>query len=365
VITYKYALDEDGSIVSIDDLLVFPNIKLFICPDCGKKLAPRALRSEKVSPHFYHIETKPFKCNPESYLHYVSKRLLAESLKTAEPFLLIWRDDISCINENADWGLCYKEAYRYLNLLEGYTDISLEKKDGDFIPDILLTDPQGGKIYIEIFVTSPSSSKKIESGVKIIEIKVSSEKDIEEIVDTRRIYVDDPRIRVNNFHLSMHEITFDCEGKCLFLSQTDIEGFDDENEDCDLDEERDCYADYDTSQAVSFFERFFEVAKNSEDSGIFAIVAEMMKFYNKGLQALRNRGEMLVKMKSYSEYHIILRQSHEQFVFGVYRGECYATVLVENKYFLYKVIEKKTIVISELKGIDYVQEFIDEMECLF
>ena len=67
------------------------------------------------------------------------------------------------------------------NLLPDYSKCTVEEYDKDtgFRPDILLTNEQGDKVYVEILVTHEITQKKIDSGVPIIEIPIYDEDDLE------------------------------------------------------------------------------------------------------------------------------------------------------------------------------------------
>ena len=54
-IKYQFALDEDGNLISINDITQ-ENRKQHThkCIACGNELLPRAIGSQAMSPHFYH-----------------------------------------------------------------------------------------------------------------------------------------------------------------------------------------------------------------------------------------------------------------------------------------------------------------------
>ena len=69
---YKYAFDEIGNIVSIEDFTKESSkLHTFKCIVCGDELRPRAIGSKHRRAHFYHKEI--VSCNGESYLHKLGK----------------------------------------------------------------------------------------------------------------------------------------------------------------------------------------------------------------------------------------------------------------------------------------------------
>lgn len=161
--------------------------------ECSGILYPRAIKeSSKIQAHFYHHVNKDLSnspkhiCNPESYLHKLSKDILADSLLMEGSFILSYQENQKCINAAAT-SSCIKPITKEVDLSKKYPLVSVEKRDGEFIPDILLENEVGEKIYIEIYSTSSISDKKRASGHKIIQIKVNRESDIEKIVKARHI----------------------------------------------------------------------------------------------------------------------------------------------------------------------------------
>ena len=80
------------------------------------------------------------------------------------------------------------EVEKAHDLTQYYNGIREEKRDGIFIPDLLLFNQQdeSKKIYIEVAVTHFLSDEKRESDNRIIEIPIESETDVEKI-KTRRL----------------------------------------------------------------------------------------------------------------------------------------------------------------------------------
>jgi hypothetical protein len=370
MITYRYALDVYGDIVSIDHVFKYSKYHSFTCIECGKRLVPRAIKSQKVSLHFYHFYDDPckkeiVKCSGEGYLHKMAKKLLFESLKLHKPFYLGWRDTISCINREADRMACYKDITRTIDLLRGKHFVFLEKRDGDFIPDILLVDENREKIYIEIYSKNKCSQKKLDSSNRIIEIKINRESDIEHIVKNREIHCDSPQISLSNFNLEKYSETFDCKGQCIIclpnielpqesIGETEYQSI--------IEDNQKEWTPDSSDQAIIFLENFFNIGRNDKNSAIFDILEKMYVFYQRGYAIYIKRQNIIKRPKH--QFHILKRENGE-FVFGVYKEECYATVYLEKKLFLYKIIGDKLYILSQIKSIETVSEYIDSIEDLF
>jgi hypothetical protein len=101
-----------------------------------------------------------------------------------------------------------------INLKERYPLIKLEPRDGNFIPDCLIYNDAGDKIYIEIKYKSPVSQKKIDSGTPIIEIEVDTEKEILELINCGFINSSNNKINLITFNNIKPNSIYDCGGLC-------------------------------------------------------------------------------------------------------------------------------------------------------
>lgn len=211
-IKYKYALIGDGELIEIDSVLESDRQKKFTCIECEKQLIP-ALGNIR-QPHFKHkVEAN---CSPESYLHKLAKLKFYEVYKNcldnSIPFLINFAVDWNC--NHYDWIpealRCKKPHTETHNLTKYFPTINLEVPHGKFIPDILLRNPKGEAIYIEIKVSHGCTPEKINSGHGIIEIEIDCEKDIEGIIN--REITESPKVKFLNF--TRNFVGDYCQGKC-------------------------------------------------------------------------------------------------------------------------------------------------------
>lgn len=377
MIRYRYAINEHGNVLSIDNITEKNKNKIFTCGGCGERLSPRALKSNKVIPHFYHPYDESFsqrECSGETYLHWISKELLAESFQQSGPFVLEWKSTSSCIHEDADWTMCYKEHEHFMNLTKEYPIVTVEKKDGDFIPDILLSNKNGGKIYVEICNSSTCSIEKRNSGNKIIEIKVKNEEDIEKIVRSRTIdggyaHIDYSytNIELINFALDEAEGYFDCKGKCPHMSEEEPNPILEKEQDIPTistnptTEELESIG-FISEQAISFMEAFFDIDRDDDNTIIIEILNRMWYFYQAGIEAIKSRIPIVAAINS---LEILYRGNGSQFTFLIYNGKYYGIVFLEYKYFLYHVESNKVFIVCQLKNIEAASDAIDELRNAF
>lgn len=185
MITYQYAKSDDGFVKNITDVSdEYRKIHQFTCFGCGTRMS--AVLGQKRENHFRHFND--CNCSNETYLHHLGKDLfveLFESAKSQNKRLLV--DFIQkkvCVNQSCPLGRdhCFDNdgVYKEFELYPHFTNYVVEVFDHDtgLKPDVLLTNDNGEKLYIEIFVNHESSDEKIASKVPIVEISISEEDDL-------------------------------------------------------------------------------------------------------------------------------------------------------------------------------------------
>ncbi|MBA1433289.1 MAG: hypothetical protein FAF04_06820 [Epsilonproteobacteria bacterium] len=159
MILYQFAYGWHGKIVDIGEAIRYES---YTCIGCGARLVPK--KGLKNAHHFSHLNKKStlnqkHNCSPEHYIHKAAKELFFSSFKEKKSFLLTREIEYICINKIAIMG-CSKVKTEAIDLQANYQSVEIEKKDGDFIPDILLSNSSGEKLYIEFAYTHRSSKKK-------------------------------------------------------------------------------------------------------------------------------------------------------------------------------------------------------------
>lgn len=182
-IKYQYAYDENGKLVSINDYTKEESkLHTFRCVGCGNPLLPRAIGSTSRRAHFYHKEI--VECSGETYVHKLAKKLLKEKFDTSKEFLVAYSVTKDCSNKNCKLRNvnCHQEHEKTTIDLKKYYDTCTEEvRIGAFVADLLLTNsnkPDIDPVLLEICVTHACEQEKMDSGLKIIELKVRKEQDV-------------------------------------------------------------------------------------------------------------------------------------------------------------------------------------------
>ena len=206
-VKYRFAADQEGQVVSIESEGVTRSSD-YTCLSCRNILRPVLGQMRKK--HFRH--KYDVNCSPETYLHNLAKMTFygtyRSCLDEGTPFWLehlVLRECTFCTA-----GPCkVKSGYERTDLTRFFPEIHLEQRDGEFVPDILLTGDR--KMYIEIAVTHRLEESKRASGLRIIEIVIRNEGDVD-MIQSSIISVTDKRVRSYNFR--PRTITGDFQGAC-------------------------------------------------------------------------------------------------------------------------------------------------------
>jgi len=209
----KWAKNELGKLVEANKGM--DKNHTFTCLGCHETVGAYAVNTKIQSAHFRHTGSTGTGggCgNYESYIHNFSKIKFKSNYEHLAIFELKQKLQIRCTQSKYDE--CTSFADDIINLKERYPHIELEPRDGSFIPDCLIYNDAGDKIYIEIKFKSPVSQKKIDSGIPIIEIEVCTEKEILEILNSGFIDSADKKINLINFNNVAPHSSYDCGGVC-------------------------------------------------------------------------------------------------------------------------------------------------------
>ena len=183
----------------------------FYCPGCKQEVYA-ATEGKIQRPHFRHksIDGSKGCSEPESYIHWITKELFADFFKKTESFVIDIPYYLTCNTS----GSCRKKEVHKLDLKKRFPNILVEAYDQGFKPDCMLFNDSGENLYLEVKYTHAVSREKIDLGVPIIEIDISSEKDIDEIIKKGKIDLEAIKI-YNKNSLLPSKSTFDCGEKCL------------------------------------------------------------------------------------------------------------------------------------------------------
>lgn len=183
MIKYHFAKNEIGELVDIDDVSVeYRSAHSFFCLGCGKEMQARL--GAKNAHHFFHLDGND--CgNGETDLHRYAKKMLRKKFLTEERFPIRFVQDISCGAQCPFFNamMCHDNRLEEFDLKAfGYDTIEEEKVvSGGYIADLLISDSSGKNpaILLEIFVKHKVGERKENSGLRIIEIPIRNEDDLE------------------------------------------------------------------------------------------------------------------------------------------------------------------------------------------
>jgi hypothetical protein len=215
VIKYRYGYDSEGKLIDVNTLSRdCKDFQLFTCLSCGRSLLP--ILGEKRRKHFRHKADIEINCSPETYLHKLAKEtffeVYSECLEHKKEFNIALNMEKECNFYKKDFNFtCFLgEGQCKFDLTQYFKEITLEKREDNFIPDLLLFNNRGDKIFIEIAVTHIATQEKRQSKYRIIELQIKEEADIETIKSC--FLCEDDRINFFNF-TKVSQANF-CSGDC-------------------------------------------------------------------------------------------------------------------------------------------------------
>lgn len=197
-----YALNPKGELIWIKEAQ--RNDK-FTCVCCGGEMI---VKQGKVREwHFAH-KTLSENCCHESYLHSLAKIKIHDWFYQADKFLLSLKTEFRCSHiDKCIWfdmenpSYCKQKKPQVIDLKKYYNSCDVERTYKGFRADLFVYNNQSDKspVFIEICVSHSCSKEKIISGIRIIEVVISSEEDIERIISSTICERDD-HIRLYNFN---------------------------------------------------------------------------------------------------------------------------------------------------------------------
>lgn len=199
---YTYALDDNENCVNIENAQ--KGIE-YLCPHCKGKMVVKE-GSVKVK-HYAH-KIRPQDCSYETYLHALAKKRIEEWFNSDETFNISFRTKDRCPNfahclwnhNNTLSSYCEKESSQSFNLKNYYNVITREKTYKGFRADLLLTNSENKHepVFIEILVSHQCEKGKLVSGIRIIEVVLNSEYELNTIIQSGTIS-ENERVNFYNF----------------------------------------------------------------------------------------------------------------------------------------------------------------------
>lgn len=204
MITYPNAVDENGTVHNIGTITESNRSEhKFYCLGCGKEMVPVLFKQQDRTCHFRHKVNES--CNQETYLHNLAKKILARRFKTQPKFEVSYYVHNECPQKESCkiFGLlrgkeCSGITLRTVDLKEFYDTCEIEGAHNGFRADILLTNshnPNIQPLFLEVAVSHECTQEKLDSGCRIIEMKVQNESEIlHPIVENTGPYVPQKKV---------------------------------------------------------------------------------------------------------------------------------------------------------------------------
>ena len=184
-----------------------------VCPCCKEKLMAKNGGTKRMH-HFAHASGVDCEGAYETMLHLLAKERIQDAFMKYDTFSIEYEYRSYCRKVKDctffRYGDCYDASRKMFNLKKYYDSCEQElsydtiKRRSD-LKIFSKSNPNLKPVYIEFFVTHASEIEKLHSGEKIIEIKIESEEDIDNIVahgfiETTRIAQEhDPIIKFYGF----------------------------------------------------------------------------------------------------------------------------------------------------------------------
>lgn len=183
MITFHNATDTDGHVIHIDEVTKDNRAKHYYCVGCGGEMS--AVLGDKREHHFRHKEAH---CSWESYLHKLGKIQLKQRFDTQKEFVIKYYVEHHCDKSK---GCKLEPIYRdkkcnrreliAFDLKKLFDTCEEEVTHKGFRADLMLSskeNPEREPIFLEISVTHDCEHEKLASGIQIIELKITDEKDV-------------------------------------------------------------------------------------------------------------------------------------------------------------------------------------------
>ena len=178
---YSYSLDCDNNLINIKDAIKGNN---YYCPCCGAPMITK--QGTKNRWHFAH-SINASNCSYESYLHKIAKHKIRECFEHSPIFYITINSKATCRVIECPMGkstpCLWLKPYTF-DLKKYYNICEEEAHIGNFRADLLISSlkHKTDSILIEIYVSHKSTTNKINSNYRIIEIQINSEEDIKNVI---------------------------------------------------------------------------------------------------------------------------------------------------------------------------------------
>jgi hypothetical protein len=216
---YRYGIDRSARIVDVMSLQreTLTSADHFQCIGCGGRLIAH-LKDDRRARHFaHHRETGCV--SYETYLHAAGKLAFVETfrdrLNSARPYMVQVPVTDTCTYLRDSIELeCPWPTHREIDLVQWFDCVTAESGNSEFRADVLLSSSRTRhSLFLEIAVTHACEPEKIASGIRIIEIAVKSDAEIDLIRSGELRVEENGPVRAHNFKVRQ-ERGPRCMGEC-------------------------------------------------------------------------------------------------------------------------------------------------------
>ena len=193
-----YASDINNNIIHVKDTSNL-EVQKYYCPYCNNEMITK--RGNVRQWHFAH---KTDKCSYDKYLHSIAEIMIMDWFNKSQNVFLLMQHDLKCNTYDScvyfNFMYCQAIEKRQYDLKKYYSKCIKEYGYKGFVADLYCgnnTKPNE-PIFIEIFVTHKCSEEKINSGIRIIELKIQSEEDIINIINFNKLE-EGEKVKLYNF----------------------------------------------------------------------------------------------------------------------------------------------------------------------
>ncbi len=185
-----YALNQTGLLVNVDDVPVGNQCGCF-CPACKEPLIAKN-QGTKREHHFAHQSGTECEYAVESMLHILAKEKIREAFLSKSDFWIEFEYESYCANNKEckyiRYSKCCERKIQRFDIKKYYDSCEQEVPYDNInrrsdLKIFSSTNPKREPIYLEFCVTHASDREKLHSGNKIIEIRIESEDDIQQLVE--------------------------------------------------------------------------------------------------------------------------------------------------------------------------------------
>lgn len=214
-VLYRHALQVDGLLRDIRDVL--PTTRgdgaPYSCLSCERELV--AVLGNRQAHHFRHKHEHD--CSSETYRHQLAKRIFVaeyeRSVRERRRFDLVRGTRGTCTFYQDRFGFtCSRTEPRRHDLTKWFDRVSVEATREGFRADVLLWSEQHSEfVFVEMAVTHACEPEKVHSGIRIVEIAITSEDDA---LALGRPEVDARSERVRLYGFKPDPTPVGCAGDC-------------------------------------------------------------------------------------------------------------------------------------------------------